>query len=113
MKEIKATIQPHMLSKVMSALHELPSFPGVTVFKCEGQGRGKGPNGIYIAVGDGPFFRAKERLEIICHDDQAANIVATIVRNAHTGNPGDGIVSVSTLDSVRGIRTNEEYSDAR
>jgi len=113
MKEIKATIQPHMLSKVMAALHELSSFPGVTVFKCEGQGRGKGPNGTHVAVGDGTFFRAKERLEIICPDDQAANIVSTIVRHAHTGNPGDGIISVSTLANVVRIRTEEEYSDAR
>lgn len=113
MKEIKATIQPHMLSKVMAALHELSSFPGVTVLTCEGQGRGKGPDGNYIAVGDGPIFRTKARVEIICPDDQAAHIVSTIARHAHTGNPGDGIISVSTLIRVVRIRTEEEYRDAR
>lgn len=113
MKEIKATIQPHMVSKVMAALHELSSFPGVTIFGCEGQGRGKGPNGTYVASGAGPFFRAKVRIEIICSDEQAADIVSTIVRLAHTGNPGDGIISVSKLESVKRVGTDEERADAR
>ena len=113
MKEIKATIQPHMLSKVITALHELPSFPGVTVFKCEGQGRGKGPNGTYVATGDGPFFRAKDRLEIVCPDEQVSSIVSTIAQHAHTGNPGDGLIWVVMLENCMRIRTGEECQDAR
>jgi len=31
MKQIKAILQPHVLSRVIHALHELPHFPGVTV----------------------------------------------------------------------------------
>jgi nitrogen regulatory protein PII len=38
MKEIKAIIQPHMLTKVMEALHALPHFPGITISDCRGQG---------------------------------------------------------------------------
>lgn len=45
MKEIKAIIQPHMLTRVMDALHALPHFPGVTVSDCQGQGRGRGAGG--------------------------------------------------------------------
>jgi nitrogen regulatory protein PII len=52
-------------------------------------------------------------VEIICPDDQVAHIVSTIARHAHTGNPGDGIISVSTLTGVVRIRTEEEYRDAR
>jgi nitrogen regulatory protein PII len=30
------------------------------------------------------------RLEVVCHDDQVEEVVATIERTAHTGLRGDG-----------------------
>ncbi|SCX63337.1 nitrogen regulatory protein P-II 1 [Nitrosospira sp. Nsp1] len=36
MKEIRAYIQPFMLSKVTQALLEIPGFPGMSVSDCEG-----------------------------------------------------------------------------
>ena len=47
MKEIKAIIQPHMVSKVVRALHELPHFPGLTLFDARGQGRGRAAGGAF------------------------------------------------------------------
>ena len=41
MKEIKAIIQPFMLSKVIDALKEIPAMPGVTVSEVKGFGRGR------------------------------------------------------------------------
>ena len=38
MKEIKAIIQPFMLSKVARALQQIPGFPGMTVSKVQGLG---------------------------------------------------------------------------
>jgi Nitrogen regulatory protein P-II len=38
MKEIKAIIQPHMLRRVIEALHEMSHFPGLTVTDAFGQG---------------------------------------------------------------------------
>jgi nitrogen regulatory protein P-II 1 len=38
MKEIKAVIQPHRLSKVRSAFRHIKNFPGMTVSKVEGCG---------------------------------------------------------------------------
>jgi nitrogen regulatory protein P-II 1 len=52
MKEIKAIIQPHMLGKVMDALHALPHFPGATVSDCQGQGRGRGTGGHFEATSE-------------------------------------------------------------
>lgn len=40
MKEIKATLQPHAVSRVVRALHGLPHFPGLTLADAIGQGRG-------------------------------------------------------------------------
>ncbi|MFM2435587.1 MAG: hypothetical protein RL063_1568, partial [Pseudomonadota bacterium] len=38
MKEVKAIIQPHRLSKIRSALRNIKNFPGMTVTKVEGCG---------------------------------------------------------------------------
>ena len=39
MKEIRAYIQPFMLSRLTQALLEIPDFPGMSVSDCEGFGR--------------------------------------------------------------------------
>ncbi|MEW6050630.1 MAG: P-II family nitrogen regulator [Candidatus Zixiibacteriota bacterium] len=112
MKEIKATIQPHMLSKVVQALHELPHFPGMTVFKCQGHGRGRGKGGSFVPTEDLIDYQAKERIEIICSDQDSDGILKVIAANAHTGNPGDGIITVSEVGFVIRIRTGETGSMA-
>lgn len=113
LKEIKATIQPHMLSKVISALHELSHFPGLTLFKCQGQGHGKAQDGKYASSEDGPFYRQHERLEVICPASQVAEIVATIKNNAHTGNSGDGIITITNLESAMYVRTGEPFGTGK
>jgi nitrogen regulatory protein P-II 1 len=112
MKEIKAIIQPHMLSKVMSALHALPHFPGATVSDCQGQGRGHGKGGHFEATADTIFFSKKVKLEIFCGDAICDELVEIIQLAAHTGNHGDGIIMVADLPRVVRIRTGEEQSDA-
>ncbi len=107
MKEIKATIQPHMFSKVAQALHELPHFPGMTVLKCQGQGRGRGQGGTFVLTEDEIQFHDKERIEIICSDEDADSIVKAIAGHAHTGNAGDGIITISDIAYVARIRTGE------
>ncbi|MFZ1682895.1 MAG: P-II family nitrogen regulator [Candidatus Zixiibacteriota bacterium] len=112
MKEIKATIQPHMLSKVVQVLHELPHFPGMTVFKCQGQGRGRGSGGSFVQTEDAIDFHAKERIEIICSDEAVDTIVGAIAANAQTGNPGDGIITISNIAFVMRLRTGETGTEA-
>lgn len=112
MKEIKAIIQPHMLDKVMTALHSLPHFPGVTVSDCHGQGRGRGPGGHYQPGPRDVFFAKQVKLEIFCDDAICDDLVETIRRHAHTGNPGDGIIMVADLPRVVRIRTGEEQQNA-
>ncbi len=41
MKEIKAIIQPFMLSKVIDGLKQIPNMPGVTVSEVNGFGRSR------------------------------------------------------------------------
>jgi nitrogen regulatory protein P-II 1 len=112
MKEIKAIIQPHMLSKVMSALHALPHFPGVTVSDCQGQGRGRGEGGRYLATEETIFFAKRIKLEIFCDDAVSDELVSLIQRIAQTGNPGDGVIMVADLSRVVRIRSGQTQQEA-
>lgn len=112
MKEIKAILQSHALDRVMDALHLLPHFPGVTVSDCQGQGRGRGKDGRFMADKETIFFTKRCKLEIFCADAICAEIVRVIQKAAHTGNPGDGVIIVADLSQVVRIRTGEEQDEA-
>ena len=109
MKEIKAFIRPICLDKVLHAMHEHPEFPGVTVLKVQGMGRVVGRD-----TGDSVAFGAVEmiKLECIVGDDQCDQVVAVIQEHAKTGRPGDGKITVQTLDNVIRIRTGESGANA-
>ncbi len=112
MKEIKAIIQPHMLTKVIDALHALSHFSGLTVSDCLGQGRGLGEGGQYVATEQTIGFHKMTKLELLCSDTAAGDIVRLIQRTAHTGNPGDGMIMIADLSRVIRIRTGQEQDEA-
>lgn len=106
MKIITAMIQPFMLNKVTSALKALEGFPGMTVTDARGFGRRRSLQEQYSLHLD--EFRNKTRLEIVTPDEQAEQIVAALVRAAHTGKSGDGKVFVWSVESAVRIQTSEQ-----
>lgn len=111
MKRIEAFVQPHRLSKVVSALHALPHFPGFTVLNAQGQGHGRGAGGSFIYSRDaGLLLHPRLVLVVDCEDHEAHDIAMTIARTAHTGNKGDGIVTILEVSEVIRIRTAEPTS---
>lgn len=112
MKEIKAIIDPTMLSSVMTALHKLAHFPGVTVSDAQGQGRGEGPGGKYVPHGPSWAFSKKIKLEIFCSDAQCDELVNTIRHHSRQGAAAHGIIMVVDLDRVIRTRTGQEQDDA-
>lgn len=105
MKEIKAIIQPFMLSKVVEALREIEGLPGVTVSDVRGFGRARAvgaPN--VVSEGDIDYVK-KSKLEVVVPDMLSEEVIETIQRCAHTGNPGDGKIFIHTVDDVVRIRT--------
>ena len=69
MKEIKAIIQPFMLSKVISALKELEGLPGVTVdTSVRGFGKGRAAEAPGRIVEDFVEYVPKVKLEIVVPD---------------------------------------------
>jgi nitrogen regulatory protein P-II 1 len=112
MKEIKAIIQPFMLSKVVSSLKELQGLPGVTVFDVRGFGRQRA-TGTPAAVLEGMVsYVEKVQLETVVPDDLVEEVIQTIRSAAHTGNPGDGKIFVRTVDDVLRISTSERGETA-
>lgn len=112
MKQIKAILQPHILSRVMHALHELPHFPGATVIDASGQGRGRGESGEFVVTAETVFFRPNKLVEIVATDAITPEIVGIIQRTAHTGTHGDGVIIVTEIAECLRIRTGEVQNDA-
>ena len=108
MKEIKAIIHPHMISKVVSALRTLEHFPGFTVLDARGQGRGRGVSGAYVVTEDDIDCHRKVVMVVVCSDEIVPTITETIRNAAHTGRKGDGIIIVGEITEVIRIRTGEQ-----
>ncbi len=108
MKEIKAIIQPFLLSKVVEALKEIEGLPGVTVSDVRGFGRARAVGSPDTVVDGTVEYVKKAKLEIVVPDRLVATVVRTIRDKAHTGNPGDGKIFVYEVDDVIRIRTGEQ-----
>ena len=112
MKDIKAIIHHHVLSRLIRALHDLPHFPGLTVIDVLGQGRGRGAGGTFELTEQELFLHRKNMIEIIAADEHVPDIVELIRQTAHTGTHGDGIIVVTDIESVLRIRTGEVSGQA-
>lgn len=112
MKEIKAIIQPFMLSKVIEALKNIPDMPGVTVSEVKGFGRGRAENVPDSVTEWGVIFISKVKLETVISDEMVEQVVEAIQRTAHTGNIGDGKIFVYEVKDVIKIRTDEHGQKA-
>jgi nitrogen regulatory protein P-II 1 len=105
MKEIKAILQPHMLSQVVDALKDIEGLPGITVSSVRGFGKGRAKNAPYKVIEEGVEYATKSKLEIVVADDIAELVLATICQYARTGRAGDGKIFVLNVEEVVNIRT--------
>jgi len=111
MKMIVAYIQPFMLERVADAPRKMHA-PGMTVLKCQGFGHqvdGATPG--YLDKGVRIDFVPKTKIEIVCQDALADEIIRAICENAHTGRHGDGKIFVADLSTAVSIRTGETGQD--
>ena len=112
MKEIKAKIRPFKLDDVITALHNIEGLPGITISKIKGFGKSKAKNS-EDAIREGLHdYVEKVKLELVVHNDIVDEVVDTIKKNAHTGNPGDGKIFVVEVSNTIKIRTNERGEKA-
>ena len=104
MKEIKAVIQPARLARVREAFRKIPDFPGMTVSRAEGSGYHPDkpmPAGVKSELTD---YSQKVRIEIVAPDEMVERLAAIIREACRTGQPGDGVLWVTPVESLHRIR---------
>jgi nitrogen regulatory protein P-II 1 len=105
MKEIKAIIQAFKLGEVIDAIQALDDISGITSFDVEGFGTDRGPSGLEVKAKGSVNYVRKKMILVVVQDEQVDTVVRTLELHAHTGNPGDGIVFVSPIESAVRLRT--------
>jgi len=112
MKEIKAYIKPHMLSKVTRALQKIEGVTGMSVSNVQGFGRGRAKGGPLRTDEDLLDYSLRMKIEIFCKDENWDEIVSLIEKTAHTGLRGDGKIFVTPVESAVRISTGERGENA-
>ena len=111
MKKVEAIIKPFKLEDVKEALSEI-GIQGMTVTEVKGFGRQKGHTEIYRGSEYTVDFLPKVKIEIVVDDEQASEVVDTVVKTANTGKIGDGKVFVSPVEEAVRIRTGDRGNEA-
>ncbi len=112
MKEIKAYIKPHMLSKVTRALQKIEGLTGMSVVDVRGFGRGRAKGAPRGTDEDLLDYSLCMKIEIICKDERVEEIVSLIEKTAHTGLRGDGKIFVAPVEMAVRISTGERGEKA-
>jgi len=97
MRKITAIFQESMLDSVESALRE-KGVGGFTVTSVKGCGEYKN-----FYTQDQTSYHA--RIEIYIEAEQAEDVAESMMKAAHIGVEGDGIVAISPVQSLYRIRT--------
>jgi nitrogen regulatory protein P-II 1 len=111
MKKIEAIIREEKLDAVKKALEE-KSYFGMTVSEVSGRGKQKG---IPLQWRAGEYrvdLLPKLKLELVVLDDDVSVAIDAIVRNARTGETGDGKIFVLPVDNVVRVRTGDRDENA-
>jgi nitrogen regulatory protein P-II 1 len=110
-KLITAVIKPFKLDDVKAAL-EAFGVHGMTVTEATGYGRQRGHTEVYRGAEYRVDLVPKVRVEVLCDDEDADDLVGVMVKAAQTGRIGDGKVWAVPVDTVVRVRTGERGPDA-
>ena len=111
MKKIEAIIREERFNAVKKALEE-KSYFGMTVSEVSGRGKQKGIS-LQWRVGE---YRVdllpKLKIELVVLDEDVEVAIDAIVRNARTGETGDGKIFVLPVEQVVRVRTGDRDENA-
>lgn len=107
MKKIEAIIRASRFEEVKVALseHDINFF---TFYEVKGYGHQAGTSISYRGSIYDQGFIARIKLEIIIPKNLVEEAIDTIKNSAFTGEKGDGLISISTIEKVVNIRTGLE-----
>jgi nitrogen regulatory protein P-II 1 len=111
MKKIEAIIREERFNVVKKALEE-KSYFGMTVSEVSGRGKQKGIP-LQWRVGE---YRVdllpKLKIELVVLDEDVDAALEAIIRNARTGETGDGKIFVLPVETVVRVRTGDRNENA-
>jgi nitrogen regulatory protein P-II 1 len=110
-KLITAVIKPFKLDDVKGAL-QVFGVHGMTVTEATGYGRQRGHTEVYRGAEYQIDLVPKTRIEVLCDDEDADDLIGVIVKAAQSGRIGDGKVWSVPVETVVRVRTGERGSDA-
>ena len=112
MKRIEATVQIDKTGAVSDAIKGIVG--GFTIL--EGNGRGSGKRQmVRSGRGTGSFiaeFNKVATVSTIVDDAKVEQVLTAISDAAFSGNAGDGIITISTVDDVLNIASKKRGNDA-
>jgi nitrogen regulatory protein P-II 1 len=111
MKKIEAIIREERLEAVKKGLEE-NSYFGMTVSEVSGRGKQRG---LPLQWRAGEFrvdLLPKLKIELVVLDEDVPVAVNSIIRNARTGQTGDGKIFILPVDSVVRVRTGDRDENA-
>lgn len=111
MKRIDAVIRREQFGKVKLALEGI-SCPGMMVFTFRGHGKQGGLTETYRGRKFKVDLLPKVLMVIYANDNDVKKITDVILKNAKTGEIGDGKIFLSPVENVVRIRTGEEGAGA-
>ena len=107
MKRIDAVVRREQFGKVKNALDAV-SCPGMMVFTFRGHGKQGGLTETYRGRKFKVDLLPKVLITVFANDGDVKKITEAILKNAKTGEIGDGKIFVATVENVIRIRTGEE-----
>ena len=111
MKLITAVIKPFKLDDVKAALQAF-GVHGLTITEASGYGRQRGHTEVYRGAEYRVDVVPKVRVEVLCEDEDADDLIGVVVKAAQTGRIGDGKVWSVPVETVVRVRTGERGPDA-
>jgi nitrogen regulatory protein P-II 1 len=107
MRAIKAYIRKAKLGEVVHALKEI-GVTDMTVLDVMDIGGEMDKRELRVSAELGEEYSRVAKLEVVCPNEKAAEIVRTLRNAAYTGRPGDGIVYVLPVETAVKIRSGRE-----
>lgn len=112
MVKVEAVVIRERVETVIDAVEHETGHVGVTVLEAIGHGRQRGITHEYRGRVFESRFLPKAQLVLVVNDDIAADVVATIVDAARSGNEsGDGIVWTTPVANVTHNRTGRSLEE--
>ena len=105
-KLVKAIIKQERFEFVKKVLAEI-GVTGMTVTEVQGRGEQKGITLEYRGKPMVVDMLPKIQIEIVVRDEEADDLIATIIESARTGNIGDGKIFVLPVEAAIRVRTGE------